>query len=192
VVFSRVLHELLGRIAAELRMLTLIWSNELISEIERVLIERKPMSPEAARRWAGYLRDAFPDERVDVTRLPPDVDLGQLTRDPGDEHVCALAIAGRADLLLTMDRGYLAPGLREHGIDVRKPDEFLTDVFVEEPVAVLDALRAQADVWGGVGRLKRSSTRWIAPKRTASRPGLERCLRRDVDGEVERDFAALT
>jgi len=149
VVFSRVLHELLGRIAAELRMLTLIWSNELISEIERVLIERKPMSPEAARRWAGYLRDAFPDERVDVTRLPPDVDLGQLTRDPGDEHVCALAIAGRADLLLTMDRGYLAPGLREHGIDVRKPDEFLTDVFVEEPVAVLDALRAQADVWGG-------------------------------------------
>lgn len=149
VVFSRVLHELLGRIATELRMLTLIWSNELINEIERVLIERKPISPEAARRWAGYLRDAFPDERVDVARLPEGIDLAQLTRDRGDEHVCALAIAGRADLLLTMDHGYLAPGLQEHGIEVRKPDEFLMDVLAEEPAAVLGVLRAQAAVWGG-------------------------------------------
>jgi predicted nucleic acid-binding protein len=130
-------------------MLTLIWSDELIDEIERVLVERKPMSLEAARRWAGHLRAAFPDECVDVTRLPSGIDLAQLTRDPGDEHVCALAIAGRADLLLTMDHGYLAPGLRAYGIDVRKPDDFLTDVFADEPAAVLDALRAQAGVWGG-------------------------------------------
>jgi hypothetical protein len=50
VIFSRVLHELFGRIATELRLLTLIWSDELIAEGEGALIDRKPMP---ARLRAG-------------------------------------------------------------------------------------------------------------------------------------------
>jgi hypothetical protein len=71
IIFSRVLYELLGRVASELRLLTLIWSDELLAEATRVLIQRKPMPDVAARRWAGYLREAFPAERVDLSTVSP-------------------------------------------------------------------------------------------------------------------------
>lgn len=117
VIFSRVLHELFGRIATELRLLTLIWSDELLAEAERVLSERKPKPAPAARRWVDYLRDAFPAERIDLPTRQQ-MELSQLTADPADEHVCALALIGEADLLVSRDRGYLAEPLRERGVRV--------------------------------------------------------------------------
>lgn len=112
VIFSRVLHELLGRLAAELRLFDVIWSDQLLDEAESVLGQRKPLPAEAARRWVGYLREAFPDGHIDLGKMPPGCDLTATTTDPGDEHVCALAIVGRADLLITGDRGYLKEPLR--------------------------------------------------------------------------------
>lgn len=149
VIFSRVLHELLGRVATELRLLTLIWSDELLAEAERVLLERKDLPAAAARRWIGYLRDAFPDERIHVADLPAGIDLTRLTADRGDQHICALAIAGRADLLLTFDRGYLREALGEHGVRVLDPDKYLCAAFDQESSALTRILRAQASVWGG-------------------------------------------
>ena len=57
VIFSRVLHELVARLATELQLLTLIWSEELLEEATAALVERKPVAPEVASRWVGYLRD---------------------------------------------------------------------------------------------------------------------------------------
>ena len=149
VIFSRVLHELLGRIATELRLLTLVWSDELLAEAERVLLERKDLPAAAARRWVRYLRDAFPDERIDLADLPAGVDPSRLTADRDDQHICALAIAGHADLLLTFDRGYLREPLGEHGVRVLDPDEYLCVAFDQESSALIRLLRAQASVWGG-------------------------------------------
>lgn len=149
VIFSRVLHELLGRIASEIRLLTLIWSDELLAEAERTLIHRKPMPAPAAHRWAGYLREAFPDERVELIDLPASVDLTMLTDDPNDQHVCALAVTGGAQLLLTFDQGFRTERLRQHGVEVMDPDTFLVAALAEEPSGVVGVLRAQAAVWGG-------------------------------------------
>lgn len=107
VIFSRVLHELFGRVAAEARLLDLIWSEPLLAEAERVLIERKPVPPAVAARWVGYLRQAFSGGEVDIGRLDPAIDLTDFTIDPDDHHVCSLAIVGEADFLFTFDRGYL-------------------------------------------------------------------------------------
>jgi hypothetical protein len=87
VVFSRVQHELFGRVAAEARLLDLIWSEPLLAEAERV--ERKPVPPEVAARWVGYLREAYPRGEVDISRLDPTIDLGTLTSDP---HECAFGL----------------------------------------------------------------------------------------------------
>ncbi len=149
VIFSRVLHELLGRIASELRLLTPIWSDELLTEAERVLVEKKPMPEAAARRWVGYLREAFPAGRVELAGPPWAAQLAELTADPDDQHICALAVAGNADLLLTSDRGYLRDPLSRHGIDVQVPDGFLGAAFDEQPSALLGLLRSQAAAWGG-------------------------------------------
>jgi len=110
VIFSRVLYELLGRLALQQRLLTLIWSEDLLAEAERVLTEPKPLLAAVAAQWVGYLREAFPHERVDLITAPAGVELRSLARDSGDEHVCALAAAGNADLLLTFDRATCTNG----------------------------------------------------------------------------------
>jgi predicted nucleic acid-binding protein len=149
VIYSRVLYELLGRLATEQRMLTLIWSDELLAEAQRVLTTRKPLPPAAATRWTGYLREAFPGEHVTLDPLPRDLDLAALTTDPDDHHVCALAVAGSADLLLTFDHGYQHAPLAAHGIDVLEPDQILSSMLDEHPSALLACLESQTRAWGG-------------------------------------------
>jgi len=149
VIFSRVLYELLGRLALQQRLLTLIWSDELLAEAERVLTERKPLPAPVAAQWVGYLRDAFPHERVDLGAAPADIVLSSLTTDSNDEHVCALAVAGDADLLLTFDLGYVHDQLQAHGVVVLDPDTYLTELLAEEPDAVLASVTATARAWGG-------------------------------------------
>ena len=149
VIFSRVLHELLGRLALRRRALTLIWSDELLAEAARVLMARKALPAPAAAQWVGYLRRAFPHDRVDLATLDAGVDLGSLTSDPDDEHVCALAVAGGAELLLTFDHGYQHGELQALGVAVVDPDTYLTDLLAEEPDAVLASVRSTARAWGG-------------------------------------------
>ncbi len=60
IIFSRVLHELVGRIAAELRLLDLFWSEQLLAEAQRSPVEKKQLPPESAQRWVDYLRLSFP------------------------------------------------------------------------------------------------------------------------------------
>jgi predicted nucleic acid-binding protein len=149
VIFSRVLYELLGRLALQQRLLALIGSDELLVEAERVLAARKPLPAAAAAQWVGYLREAFPQERVDLDRLDPGVDLGPLTSDPDDQHICALAVAGGAELLLTFDHGYQQAELEALGVTVRDPDAYLTELLAEESGAVLASVEATARGWGG-------------------------------------------
>ena len=130
----------------------------------------------AARRWVDYLREAFPDERVDVSRVLASTNLDELTADPDDQHVCALAIAGRADLLLTFDRGYLSePLARRHGIEVLTPDAFLLSAFAEEPQALAQVVEAQGGGGAAVEPLRSSLTRFNAQARRRSRLGSVTC-----------------
>lgn len=59
IMFSRVLHELIGRVARTMRLLDLIWSDELLDEAKRKLMERKGLADHVAERWVGYLRENF-------------------------------------------------------------------------------------------------------------------------------------
>lgn len=147
VIFSRVLHDLFGRLALRLRLIDLLWSDELLAEAKKTLIEDKGLAANTAERWVDYLRQNFPAGRTEIDQVT--VDLSQLTTDPDDHHICALAVAGKADYLITHDQGYLAAGLAQHGIEVLTPDAFLGPTFDEQPQAVLHVLELQAQDWGG-------------------------------------------
>jgi predicted nucleic acid-binding protein len=149
VIYSRVLHELIGRLAYQERLLTLIWSDELLHEAERILVTRKQVPEQAAERWVNYMRQAFPDQCVEIEYLPANLDLTTLTTDPGDHHICALAVAGHAELLLTFDHGYISESLAKHDIRVLTPDAFLDTTLQENPDAIMGAIQSQAEVWGG-------------------------------------------
>ena len=86
-----------------------------------------------------------------VCELSVDVDLTALTKDEGDEFVCALAIVARAQFLFTFDRGYVGEGLRAYGITVTDPDPWLVAAIVEEPDVFEDLLPEQARACDGVG-----------------------------------------
>jgi predicted nucleic acid-binding protein len=148
VIFSRVLHDLFGRLATGPRLFTLIWSDELLAEARSALMRRKPVSAEVADRWVGYLSSSFPAERVDLhdRDLPAAM---SATTDPDDAHVCSLAITGHAELLITADRGYLSDGLQPHGVTVTTPDSILTSTLDQHDAAVLEVLDAQAAAWAG-------------------------------------------
>lgn len=68
-----------------------------------------------------------------TVQTPGETDLTTLTTDPGDHHICALAVAGHAELLLTFDHGYISESLAEHGIRVLTPDAFLDTTLQENP-----------------------------------------------------------
>ena len=146
IIFSRVLHELMGRIAAELRLLDLFWSEQLLAEAQRSLVEKKQLSAESARRWVDYLRLGFPAGRIDLNPHIPDVP--GLTRDPADAHVCALVVAARADYLFSMTAAICATVSR-HGVQVLAPDGFLTDALDFDTRGVLEILELQASTWAG-------------------------------------------
>ena len=127
IIFSRVLHELIGRLAVGPRLFDLVWSDELLGEAKSALVDQKGLSDEAAEAWVGHMRREFPNGRVNPASVADDLDVESLTRDLGDVHVCALAIAGNAELLFTFDRGYLKEPLRGHGVEVPDLDQFLVD-----------------------------------------------------------------
>lgn len=169
IIFSRVLHELMGRIAAELRMLDLFWSEQLLAEAQRSLVEKKRLPADSARRWVDYLRLSFPAGHIDIDPHAPHV--AELTRDPADAHVCALVMAAHAGYLFTHDRGYLRDGLSRHGVQVLAPDEFLADVLDSDTRGVLEILELQASTWDGghavvelLGALERAGAMAFARK----------------------------
>lgn len=167
IIFSRVLHELMGRAADDLRLFDLLWSEELLTEVRRSLVEKKGLSEDVAARWTGYLSQGFPAGRVDISKVPPELDLRSLTRDPEDIHVCALATAGNTDYLFTFDRAYLKDPLRLHGVEVPDLDEFLVRKCEEQPEAFRQMVEQQADNWGGgrpVGDLLAALERASVPK----------------------------
>lgn len=149
IIYSRVLHELMGRLATEVRLFDLIWSEALLTEVRKALVERKGLTTESADVWVGHMRREFPDGCIDPSGVPADVDLGSLTRDPNDRHVCALAIAGEANLLFTFDRGYLREPLRARGVDVPDLDRYLAAQLDQQPIAIMRVVEQQADVWQG-------------------------------------------
>lgn len=149
VICSRVLHELMGRLAHDARLFDLVWSDALIAEAKRVLIEYKGLEASVAERWVDYMRTAFPTGHLDPSVLPAEIDLSTLTRDPDDEFVCALVIAGHARLLFTFDRGYLRAALGAFGVEVHSPDAWLSDVVDQEPALFATLIPRQAASWGG-------------------------------------------
>lgn len=173
VIFSRVLHELMGRLAVA-RMLDLVWSDPLLAETKRVLIEEKPVSEVVAERWIEHMRANFPDGRVDLDEVLETIDVTPDTRDPDDHHVVALAIVGRADYLFTFDRGYLSSPLRTVGVRVSQVDPFLLRRLGADRDAILEIVRTQRAVWGrGNNRCQSCSTPTAARRRPASRKRFE-------------------
>ena len=123
---------------AEAGMFDLVWSDHLLAEVERVLVERKGLAREAASYFCDCVRGAFPDGRVAPDLYLPLV-ASRTGPDPNDHEHSAAAVAGRATVVLSADRrGYpnsdIAPARRSD------PDTFLTGLLRRHPGEVLSTV----------------------------------------------------
>jgi predicted nucleic acid-binding protein len=127
---------------AELDAYTPLWSERILEEMRRNLVERQ-ISEEQADRLAAAMRDAFEEAEVDATsidRLEP-----ELTNDPKDRHVLAAAVAAGSELIVTFNLDdFTAAACEPLGVAAIHPDDFLLDLHRVGPGIVRAVLDQQA------------------------------------------------
>ncbi|MEN4464388.1 PIN domain-containing protein [Mycolicibacterium conceptionense] len=116
------LADLLMRLADD-ELYELLWSQQILNEVERNLV-KLDIPPEKAARRISQMRAAFPHAVVDGYE-----DLIDAMRvDPKDRHVAAAAVRGGAAIIVTANLKDFPPDtLAPYDIEPVHPDEFLLD-----------------------------------------------------------------
>jgi hypothetical protein len=121
-----------------------LWTEDLLAEVTRILIADKGLAPEAAVYFCDCIRTSFPDgeisrdtyEHLIASRIGP---------DPDDHVHSAAAVAGRATVLLNADStGFPAKDVGD--ARVVEPDRYFTELleaFPDEVLAVLHNMAAE-------------------------------------------------
>jgi predicted nucleic acid-binding protein len=129
-----------------------LWSARILEEWARAA-RRLPEGAEAeARAEITRLAAAWPEAMV---AADPDLEAMLSLPDPGDRHVLAAAIGGRAEVLLTLNRAdFPTRTLARHGILLREPDGFLAEIDAQglDHAPVAAAVRTRAEARSGRAR----------------------------------------
>lgn len=142
VLYPWVLCDLLLRLAEE-DLFRPLWSAEILGELRGSLRERRADLTDEQLDWrTSQMNEAFPDAAVDDYE---DLIAAVEANDPGDKHVVAAAVAGRADVLVTANLAdFSGDFLAKFRIQLQGPDDFLIDQLHLAPARVRDALLRQA------------------------------------------------
>ncbi len=150
VLYPTVLREIVMGLAAA-GGFTPLWSARILEEWARAAARLGPGEEAVARGEIALLRARWPDAEV-----PPDpaTEARLWLSDPADVHVLAAAIAGRADVLLTLNvRDFPKAALDPEAILLRHPDAFLSEALSQSPDAIRSAvLKVHAEAERLAGR----------------------------------------
>lgn len=140
VIFRATLRDTLLR-AAEQRIYEVYWSDIILEEASRNLIESGTMSPEQAQRLLAAMRQAFSAATVrDFELLIP-----AMTNDEKDRHVVAAGVKAGVHIIVTSNRkDYPNQALEPFQIQVKSPDEFLMLLFDKAPEKMVQIVIQQA------------------------------------------------
>lgn len=136
VLFPMVLRDTLLRAAAA-GCFRIHWSDRILDEVMRNLVEDYGMPPDKATALRAVMDEAFPDATVGGWE---DIELG-MANHPKDRHVAAAAVAIGATTVVTSNIRDFAP--LPPGIVAMRPDQFLCELFRTKRAELLGALEAQ-------------------------------------------------
>lgn len=123
---------------AEAGLFELLWSEQILLEVQRSL-PKLGISEEKAARRIGNMRTAFGESALVAGY---DHLIAQMGCDPKDRHVLAAAVHAEAELLVTFNlKDFPSASTAPYGVSALHPDEFLSDLLEEQSANVLDALR---------------------------------------------------
>lgn len=127
---------------AELELYTPLWSDRILDEMTRNLVEHR-LSDAQAASIDQAMRLAFEEAEIDageIERLEP-----AMTNEAKDRHVLAAAVAADSELVVTFNLDDFPPEACEPvGVEAVHPDDFLLDLHDLAPEAVRAALEQQA------------------------------------------------
>lgn len=139
VIYPTVMRQmLLG--AARAGAFTPLWSARIISEWQRATIKLGPEGQAQAAGEAALLARDWPGAEV---TWPPSLEARLWLPDPADTHVLAAAIAGSADVIVTLNaRDFPRNILAEEGVSRADPDAFLHGIWQAQPEAMAEVAAA--------------------------------------------------
>jgi len=141
VLVSSALRDTLLR-AAEANFYSPRWSEIILEEVRRTLVNKQFTDEQRAQHLLVTLRSVFP--RAMVTGFEQHIDA--TTNHPKDRHVVAAAIEARATRIITRNvRDFPARALASHGIRAQRPDDLLCEWQQRSPAAMLALIRAQGE-----------------------------------------------
>lgn len=127
-----------------------LWSARILEEWARAARKIGPTGEPQARAEIALLKSAWPTACV---IWPRSLDDRLYLPDPNDVHVLAAAIAGSADVLLTMNaKDFPKHTLAEEGLSRQTPDELLYQCWLDAPDAVgaaVETVRKRANQLSG-------------------------------------------
>lgn len=140
VLFPMALRDTLLR-AAEAGLYRPHWSQQILDDATRSLVEQQRMTPEKAARFTALVTLAFPEAMVEV----PEALVTAMTNHAGDRHVVATAVIAGSRLIVTSNlKHFPEKALAPWGVDVQSSDVFLTHLFDLEPDTMVEVILQQA------------------------------------------------
>lgn len=125
-------------------LFTWIWTDELLDEWERVIVERGRRTTESARSVTDAVRTWFAASRLDPADYR-DAISDELSPDPADRAHVAACLGGRVDVLLTRNaKDFQTARLTKDGVRIMTADQYLVVLLRRRPQAVHDSVVAAA------------------------------------------------
>ncbi|QIE44738.1 PIN domain-containing protein [Pseudohalocynthiibacter aestuariivivens] len=133
VIYPTVMRQMLLGVARQ-GAFTPLWSARIIEEWQRASVKLGPEGVAQAGAEAALLRVAWPDAEVIAS---PSLEGRLWLPDPADIHVLAAAIAGSADMIVTLNaKDFPRNVLAEEGLTRSDPDAFLHGIWQAQPEVV--------------------------------------------------------
>ncbi|MGO1074179.1 PIN domain-containing protein [Inquilinus sp. CA228] len=140
VLFPMVLRDTLLRAAAA-GCFRVHWSDRILDEVTRNLVEDYGMVPSKAGALREAMEEAFPDASVAGWE---DIE-SEMPNHPKDRHVVAAASAIGAKLVVTSNIRDFA--VLPSGVVAMRPDQFLCELLRAKPDELLGALSVQVSAY---------------------------------------------
>lgn len=116
------------------------WSELILEEVRRTLVNKQFTVEQRAQRLLATLRAVFPHAMVAGFEHRIDA----MTNHQKDRHVLAAAVEVRAERIITKNlRDFPLRALAPHGVVAQAPDDLLCEWQQARPAAMLALLRAQ-------------------------------------------------
>lgn len=149
VLYPTVMREVLLGVAAQ-GLFQPLWSPRILEEWARATVKLGPGAEAQSRGEIALLRARWPQATVSYA---PSLEARLWLPDPADTHVLAAAIAGHADLIVTLNaKDFPRQILSEEGLVRLDPDQFLLKLHAAHPQPVAraaEAVRLEAERLSG-------------------------------------------